>query len=155
MSFSVLERMKKMLSNLFFALAEEGNQGGGSILPMIILLVIMFVVMYFVTIRPSKKQDEEVRKMRESLQVGDEITTIGGIIGRVVSIKDETCVIETSRDCTKIRILKSAVKSIDVPVEAYKPKPEEKPVDAEPQKTENTEESKPEGDGKKSKKKKK
>ena len=58
--------------------------------------------------------------MRNSLQIGDEITTIGGIIGRVVSIKDDTCVIETSRNGTKIRILKSAVKSIDVPVEATK-----------------------------------
>jgi preprotein translocase subunit YajC len=55
--------------------------------------------------------------MRNNLQVGDEITTIGGIIGKIVSIKDETCVIETSRDCTKIRILKSAVSRVDVKAE--------------------------------------
>ena len=55
--------------------------------------------------------------MRDSIQVGDEITTIGGIIGRVVSIKEETLVLETTRDCTKIRILKSAVRSIDVKAE--------------------------------------
>ena len=58
--------------------------------------------------------------MRNNLMVGDEITTIGGIIGRVVSIKDETCVIETSKACTKIRILKSAIRSVDVPVAATK-----------------------------------
>ena len=142
--------------NFTFALeAQTQSSGGASGLVMILMLVAMFVIFYFVGIRPSKKQEKENANMRNNLAVGDEITTIGGIIGRVVSIKDETCVIETSRDCTKIRILKSAVKSIDVPVEVYKPKPEEKPVDAEPQKTENTEESKPEGDGKKSKKKKK
>ena len=55
--------------------------------------------------------------MRNSLSVGDEITTIGGIIGRVVAIKDETLVIETSKERTKIRILRSAIRSIDVKAE--------------------------------------
>ena len=101
--------------NTIFTLAA-----GGDLWFTLGLLAIMLVVMYFVAIRPSKKQEQEVQRMRNSLQIGDEITTIGGIIGRVVSIKDETCVIETSRNGTKIRILKSAVKSIDVPVEATK-----------------------------------
>ena len=52
--------------------------------------------------------------MRESLAVGDEVTTIGGIIGKVVSIKDETFVLETTKDKTKIRFLKGAIRSIDV-----------------------------------------
>ena len=52
--------------------------------------------------------------MRDNLQVGDEITTIGGIIGRVVSIKGETFTLETSRDRTKIRFVRSAIKSVDV-----------------------------------------
>jgi len=56
--------------------------------------------------------------MRSSLVVGDEITTTGGIIGMVVSIKDETLVIETSKDRTKIRILRSAVRSIDFKIDA-------------------------------------
>jgi preprotein translocase subunit YajC len=54
--------------------------------------------------------------MRDSLQVGDEVTTIGGIIGRVVSIKDETFTLETSRDRTKMRFLRSAIKSVDVKI---------------------------------------
>ena len=58
--------------------------------------------------------------MRDSLQVGDEITTIGGLIGKIVSIKDETLVMETSRDGTKIRILRSAVRCVDVPAEESK-----------------------------------
>ena len=86
----------------------------------LILLVVMFVAMYFLTIRPQKKAEKEANDMRNNLTVGDEITTIGGIIGRIVSIKEETCVIETSRDGTKIRILKSAVRNVDVKAEDAK-----------------------------------
>ena len=81
------------------------------------MLVLVIVVFYFLLIRPQKKQEKEAADMRNGLQVGDEITTIGGIIGKVVSIKEETCMIETGRDGTKIRILKSAVKSVDVKAE--------------------------------------
>lgn len=83
----------------------------------IIMLVALVVVMYFVMIRPSKKQEKEQKNMLSNLQVGDEITTIGGIIGRVVSIKEETLVLETSHDRTHIRILKSAVSRVDVKAE--------------------------------------
>ena len=68
-------------------------------------------------IRPQKKQEREVNAMRNGLTVGDEITTIGGLIGKIVSIKDETCVIETTHERTKIRILKSAVSRVDVKAE--------------------------------------
>ena len=90
-----------------------------SLLP-ILMIVLMFAAMYFFTIRPQKKAEKEANEMRNNLEIGDEITTIGGIIGRVVSIKEETCVIETSRDGTKIRILKSAVHSVDVKAEDAK-----------------------------------
>lgn len=86
----------------------------------IVMLVVIVIIFYFFMIRPQKKQEKEQTAMRNGLMVGDEITTIGGIIGRIVSIKEETCVIETSRDCTKIRILKTAIKSVDVPVSATK-----------------------------------
>ena len=83
----------------------------------VLLLVGVIVVMYFLIIRPQKKQEKQINEMRNSLQVGDEITTIGGIIGKVVSIKEETLVLETSRDGTKIRILRSAVRCVDVQAE--------------------------------------
>ena len=83
----------------------------------LILLAVMFVALYFFMIRPQKKQEKQINDMRNSLQVGDEITTIGGIIGKVVSIKEETLVLETSRDGTKIRILRSAVRCVDVRAE--------------------------------------
>lgn len=83
----------------------------------IIMLVVVFVVFYFFGIRPQKKQEKETNAMRNGLTVGDEITTIGGIIGKIVSIKEETCVIETAHERTKIRILKSAVSRVDVKAE--------------------------------------
>ena len=83
----------------------------------IILIVVMFVALYFFMIRPQKKQEKEQNDMRNNLKVGDEITTIGGIIGKVVSIKEETVTIETSHDRTKIRNLRSAVRNVDVKAE--------------------------------------
>ena len=104
---------------MFNTVALTNLLGGdlGSTLLTVGMLAAVVVVFYFVGIRPQKKQEKEVANMRNNLQVGDEITTIGGIIGKVVSIKDETCVIETSRDCTKIRILKSAISRVDVKAE--------------------------------------
>jgi preprotein translocase subunit YajC len=97
----------------FTALSFLGDGMGGTLIT-VGMLAVVGVLFYFFAIRPQKKQEKETADMRNNLQVGDEITTIGGIIGKVVSIKEETCVIETSRDCTKIRILKSAISRVDV-----------------------------------------
>ena len=83
----------------------------------LILMVVVFVGLFFFMSRSQKKQDKAINDMRNNLQVGDEITTIGGIIGKIVSIKEETITIETSHDRTKIRFLKSAVKCVDVKAE--------------------------------------
>ena len=83
----------------------------------LIMIAIMFVAMYFLTIRPQKKAEKEANDMRNNLQVGDEITTIGGIIGKIVSIKDETVLVETGRDKVRIRFLRSAIRSVDVKAE--------------------------------------
>jgi preprotein translocase subunit YajC len=64
--------------------------------------------------RSQKKQEREAADMRNSIMVGDEITTIGGIIGRVVKVTEETVVIETGKDRTKLHMLKSAIRSVDV-----------------------------------------
>ncbi len=90
-----------------------GSQG----VTTIIMLVVMVAVFYFFMYRPQKKQEKATNDMRNSLAVGDEITTIGGIIGKVISIKEETVMIETGRDGTKIRILRNAIKSVDVKAE--------------------------------------
>ena len=83
----------------------------------ILIMAVVLVGMYFLVIRPQKKQEKEINDMRNNLKVGDEITTIGGIIGKIVSIKDETVMIETGHDRTKIRILKSAIRNVDVHAE--------------------------------------
>lgn len=83
----------------------------------IILMVVVFVGFFFLMSRSQKKQERAISDMRNNLQVGDEITTIGGVIGKIVSIKEETITIETSHDRTKIRFLRSAVKCVDVKAE--------------------------------------
>ncbi len=91
---------------------DAGATGGfnwGSII-MIVALVAVFFLMW----RSNKKQEREQNDMRNNLEVGDEITTIGGIIGEIVRIKEETVTIETGKDRTKIRILRSAIRSVDV-----------------------------------------
>ena len=66
----------------------------GDIIMTILMVVAFGAIMYFFMYRPQKKQEKEVNNMRNNLQVGDEITTIGGIIGKIVSLKDETVLID-------------------------------------------------------------
>ncbi len=102
---------------MFPATLLTAANGGSSWLSIVLMVVLFIGVFYFFGIRPQKKQEKEAADMRNSLMVGDEITTIGGIIGKIVSLKEETMVIETTRDHTRIRLLKSAVRSVDVRVE--------------------------------------
>ena len=77
----------------------------------------MLVLFYFFGIRPQKKAEKATNQMRNSLQVGDEVTTIGGVIGKIISIKEDTVMIETGHDRMKIRFHKWAIKSVDVKAE--------------------------------------
>ena len=81
----------------------------------IIMIVIMFAVFYFFAIRPQKKQEKETANMRDNLQIGDEISTTGGILGRVVKIKDDIVTIETGSDKNKLKIFKWAVRAVEIP----------------------------------------
>lgn len=82
----------------------------------IIILVLMIPVFYFLVIRPQKKQEKEAKDMRDNLQIGDEICTTGGILGRIVKIKDDIITIETGSDKNKIKIYNWAVRSVEIPV---------------------------------------
>ncbi len=84
----------------------NGATGGPG---MLIMLVAMMALMYFMMIRPQKKKQKEEQTMRDNVQIGDEITTIGGIIGRVVTVKEDTLIIETGADRNKMKITKWAV----------------------------------------------
>ena len=89
----------------------EGSATSGSPVTMIIMMAVLFGAMYFFTIRPQKKKQKEEQQMRDSLQIGDEITTIGGIVGRVVTIKDDSIVIETGADRNKMKIMRWAIQT--------------------------------------------
>ena len=81
--------------------------------PVIILIyVAIFAAMYFFLIRPQNKKKKEEQKMRDNIQIGDEIVTIGGFYGRIVAIKDDSYVIESTVDRSKMRILKNAVQTV-------------------------------------------
>lgn len=92
------------------ATATEGGESA-SPMPMVIMMVALFAAMYFFTIRPQKKQQKMEQEIRENTQIGDEITTIGGICGKVVSVKDDTIVIETGSDRVKIKFKKYAIQT--------------------------------------------
>ena len=94
------------------AAAASGAAAGaqvGSIVTMILPLVLMIAIFYFLILRPEKKRNKEMQQMLNNIQVADEVVTNGGIIGRVLSVKEDTVLIETGSDRTKIRILKSAI----------------------------------------------
>lgn len=81
-----------------------------SILGTILPIILMVAIFYFFLIRPQRKRDKAERDMRNSIQVGDEISTIGGFIGKVVSLKEDTIVIETSADRTKLKLYRWAIR---------------------------------------------
>ena len=89
--------------------ADAGNLAGGSMMSTVIMLVVMFAIMYFMLIRPENKRKKEAEQMRSALKVGDRITTIGGVMGKVVDVKDEKFVIETGADQVRIEFAKWAL----------------------------------------------
>ncbi len=102
--------------NFFSFMLEDKGSPWGTV-GTIALLVGVVVIFYFVMIRPQKKQEKAANEMRENLRVGDEVTTIGGIVGKVVSVREETVVLETTKDKTHIRFLRAAIRSVDVRAE--------------------------------------
>ena len=91
--------------------------GGGST---IIMLVVMVAVFYFLLIRPENKRKKEAEQMRSNVKVGDEVTTIGGIVGKVVNVKDEKFVLETGADQVRIEFAKWALSTNETAAAAAK-----------------------------------
>ncbi|MEE1075996.1 MAG: preprotein translocase subunit YajC [Acutalibacteraceae bacterium] len=93
--------------------AAAPEQGMGGMLSMLVVYGLFFVGIYFVMIKPQSKKRKEEEEMRQSLEIGDEVITIGGVKGRVVSIKDdESFILETGPDRTKILFQKWAISTI-------------------------------------------
>ncbi len=89
------------------------NPETGSILFTFLPLVIMLLAVYFMMIRPQRKKEKETANMRNSIEIGDGITTIGGIVGHVVSIKEDTFVLETGNDRVKMRFKRWAIQEVE------------------------------------------
>lgn len=99
-------------------LTEGGTQpAGGGLLSMLMMFLPIILIFYFLMIRPESKRKKEAEQLRKNLSVGDRITTIGGIVGTIVSIKDDKFVIETSADQVRIEFCKWALSTNDTAVE--------------------------------------
>ena len=94
---------------LNFLTETVGPTGGGSLTSTLIMLGAMVAVFYFMLIRPENKRKKEAENLRSSVKVGDEITTIGGIVGKVVNVKEDKFVIETGADQVRIELMKWAL----------------------------------------------
>lgn len=106
--------MEDNMNNLILTLtaASEADPTGntfGVLIQLVLPLVAMVAIFYFLIIRPEKKRNKEMQDMLNNLQVADEVITNGGIIGRVISVKEDTVLIETGSDRTKIRVVRSAI----------------------------------------------
>ena len=98
---------------MFNFLTDASADASGGLMGMLPMLLVMIGVFYFLLIRPENKRKKQAEQMRSSVKVGDEVTTIGGIIGTVVSVKDEKFVMETSADLVRIEFAKWAISSND------------------------------------------
>ena len=88
-------------------LTQSGAAGGG--VSMIIMVVAMIAIFYFLLIRPENKKKKAAAQMRSELAVGDEITTIGGVVGTICQVKEDTIIIETSADRVRMEFTKWAI----------------------------------------------
>ncbi len=101
-----------MFSVKFLPIAADAAAAGSvSLLPSILMIVAMIAIFYFLMIRPENKRKKEAENMRNSLKVGDDITTIGGMTGTICAVKEKTVVFETGADRVRIEITKWAISS--------------------------------------------
>ena len=103
-------------------LTTPGVDGGSQMVSTVIMLVVMVAVFYFMLIRPENKRKKEAEDLRSSLKVGDQVTTIGGIVGTVVSVKDDKFVLETGADQVRIEFQKWGLSTNDSAAAAAKEK---------------------------------
>ena len=115
-------KLRKLISSILaaclmaFAFAGCSSSGaggdtGGSMISSLIMMLLLLVMMYFFMIKPEKKRKKEAQDMRDSLEVGDKIITIGGIVGRVVHISGDRLTFETGEDRVRLEVTKWAISS--------------------------------------------
>ena len=96
------------------------DAAAGGLMSPVIMMVLMLALMYFMLIRPENKRKKEAEQMRASVRKGDKITTIGGVIGTIVDVKENNVVIETSADQVRIEFAKWAISSNETAAENAK-----------------------------------
>ena len=85
---------------------------GGNTWTFILMIVVLGLALYFLMWRPQKKKEKQAQELRNSIEVGDEVTTIGGIVGRVVSVKEDTFVLETAGERSRMRFKRWAIQEV-------------------------------------------
>lgn len=93
--------------------AAATGAGAGSTVTMLLMFGGMGILLYFFMIRPQKKKEKQAAERRNSIEIGDEVTTIGGIVGRVVSLKEDTFVIETAGERSRMRFKRWAIQDVN------------------------------------------
>lgn len=126
-----------------FAQGGSAANGANGTSSYIILMVVLIGVMYFLMIRPQKKRQKEEQEMRSSLEIGDEIITIGGIVGKVVTIRENDLDIVTGADKNKMRIQRWAVNTNVTKTEQHKKEVEAAREAAKDKKAKKSKEDKP------------
>ena len=114
----------------------EAATPGGFAYSGLIMMVLMFALMYLMLIRPENKRKKKAQEMRDNIAVGDKITTIGGIMGTIVSVKDDDIVIETSEDQVRMELKKWSVMTNETAEADKKKKQEEAKAEARRRKEE-------------------
>ena len=145
-----------MNSILLFAMGGTSSTSTSSSSPigMIVMMVALFGLMYFMMIRPQKQKQKEEQQMRDNIQIGDEITTIGGIMGRVITVKDDSLIIETGADRNKMKIARWAVQTNNTANEKLEAERQAAKEKAEAEKQQKIEDAAAEGKAKRKKTKK-
>ena len=112
---AIPQKGKSIDMNLSVLTTTDASGGWGSMLLMLVVYGGIIAAMYFIFFRPQNKKKKKEAEMRKNAQVGDEITTIGGICGRIVAIKEDTdtLIIETGSDRSKLRVKRWAIGSVD------------------------------------------
>lgn len=107
-----MSELLRIMSSTSGAAGAQQAQDGNMVVTMlttILPIVLMVVIFYFLLIRPERKRSKKMKEMLDNLQVADEVVTTGGIIGRVLSVKEDTVLIETGSDRTRLRVLRSSI----------------------------------------------
>ena len=134
MDFSLLDQAASAVtSSTSSAEATTQGQDVWQLVGTIAIWVVVIAIFYFCFMRPQKKKQKQEEELRNNIEIGDDITTIGGIVGKVISVRvdDDTFVLETASDKTRMRFKKWAISSVDTPDKQPKDPKKEKAEKAE------------------------